>query len=263
MECNFSKVAFSVLGWPIHWYSLAYIFGVLIAFFLTKHLNTLSKFNIPENLFDAFLNWLVIGIIFGGRLGYVLFYDFDYYATYPLEIIKIWKGGMAFYGGILGVILSTFLFCKKYKVSFWSFIDLWSVSAPIGLFLGRIANFINGELLGKKADIFWGVIFEDKILRHPSQLYEAFLEGFLLFLIMLFCFKTGFFKRKGFLAGTFCFGYGFFRFMAEFFREPDSYFSYNLLETTGLNLNQYFSIVIFLIGIILIYRSKGKINESK
>lgn len=248
MECNFSKVAFSLFGWPVRWYSLAYIFGILVAFYITKRLNTISKFNIPNHLFDAFVNWLVIGIIVGGRLGYVLFYDFDYYLMYPGEIIKIWKGGMAFYGGILGVIASTFLFCRKYKINFWSFIDLWSVSAPIGLFLGRIANFINAELLGKPTNVAWGVIFSDGVLRHPSQIYEAILEGLVLFCIMLFSFHRQAFKCKGRLASIFCIGYGAFRFIAEFFREPDSAFSYKLFFATGLNLNQYLSILIFLLG---------------
>lgn len=272
MVCNFSPVAFSVFGFPIHWYSLAYIFGIIFAFELTEQLRKeivqwqkidISKtqsLKIPsKNDLEEFLNYAVIGIIVGGRLGHVLFYDFDYYFAYPMEILRVWKGGMSFFGGFLGSISAAAVFCQCKKINFWNFTDLWAVGVPIGLCLGRIANFINGELLGKETTFAWGVIFKDGILRHPSQLYEAFLEGVVLFGIMLYCFYIKkLYRYRGALSGIFCLGYGVARFVGEFFREADSLFSYELLAKTALNLNQYMSIGIFLLGTFLLYLSVEK-----
>jgi phosphatidylglycerol:prolipoprotein diacylglycerol transferase len=211
---------------------------------------------IATHLFDDFVSAAIVGIILGGRLGHVFFYDFDYYIRFPTEILKIWKGGMSFYGGFIGVIGVTYIFCKKHNIAFLKFIDLWSVSVPVGLFLGRIANFINAELLGKESHVPWNVVFRDGIHRHPSQLYEAFLEGLLLFLIMLISFHNKCHKHSGRLSGIFCVGYGSGRFLAEFFRKADSRFSSELLYYSGLNLNQYLSIVMILLGIVLIARSR-------
>ena len=272
MVCNFSPIAFSVFGFPVHWYSLAYIFGIIFAFELTKHLGKriaqwqeidnpdAFSLKIPsKNDLEEFLNYAVIGIVVGGRLGHVLFYDFDYYFAYPMEILRVWKGGMSFFGGFLGSISAAAIFCWRKNINFWNFADLWSVGVPIGLCFGRIANFINGELLGKETTVVWGVIFRDGISRHPSQLYEAFLEGMILFCVMLYCFYIKkLYRYRGALSGVFCLGYGIARFIGEFFREPDSLFSYELLIRTNLNLNQYMSIGIFLLGIVLVYRSVDK-----
>ncbi len=256
MVCNFSSVAFSVFGFPIHWYSLAYIFGLLIAWQRTNTLAVKIGGEITVSQIEDFLSTAIIGIILGGRLGHVLFYDFGFYASHLTEIFKVWKGGMSFYGGFLGVIVATVIFCRNHKISFLKFIDLWSVSVPIGLFLGRIANLINGELPGKPSDVSWAIILKDGIKRHPSQIYEAILEGILLFLVMIFAFKKQCYKYAGRLSGIFCAGYGCARFTAEFFREPDSLFSYKLLYMSGMNLNQYMSIAMFLLGVYLIVRSK-------
>ena len=169
---SISPVAFTVFGFNVHWYSLAYVVGIFIATEVTTKLATKLKTEFSPKLINDFISYAIIGIIFGGRAGHVLFYDFPYYSQYPQDIIKVWKGGMSFYGGFLGVMISTFIFCKIRKIDFFKFIDLWTVSVPIGLFLGRIANFINGELLGKPTNVIWGVKFgNESIMRHPSQIY--------------------------------------------------------------------------------------------
>lgn len=257
MICNFSSVAFYVFGLPIYWYSLAYIVGISASWKLTEFFSKKINSCFGDRLED-FINYVVIGIIIGGRAGHVLFYDFDYYLNNYNEILKVWKGGMSFFGGFIGVVTVTYLFCKKHKIDFLNFIDLWAISAPIGLFLGRIANFVNGELLGKETNVAWNVVFHDGIHRHPSQIYEAILEGIVLFLIMLLSFHKKFYQYKGKLSGVFCAGYGIARFICEFFREPDSTFSYNLFFYTNLNLNQYLSICCVTLGIYLIYRSSSR-----
>ncbi len=256
MVCNFSPIAFHVFGFPVHWYSFAYIFGIIFAFKLTEFLMKRSGYDIKPKLLDDFVGVIVLGIILGGRIGHVLFYDFDFYSHNPMEIFKVWKGGMSFFGGFIGIVAATCWFCKKNHLKFLSFIDYWTVGVPIGLFFGRIANFINGELLGKPcSDIVWCVIFKDGVSRHPSQIYEAILEGIVLFLIMIFAFYKGHYKFEGRMSGIFCLGYGINRFIGECFREPDSLFSWNLFFQTGINLNQYFCFIIITLGVFLIYRS--------
>jgi phosphatidylglycerol:prolipoprotein diacylglycerol transferase len=249
-------VAFSVFGLPIHWYSLAYIFGIIIALKLSVFFSKQLKYEIDPALLDDFVGVAVGGIVIGGRLGHILFYDFDYYMKFPLEIFKVWRGGMSFYGGFIGVVIATYLFCRKRSVKFLNFIDLWSVSVPIGLFFGRIANFVNAELLGKESNVPWSVIFNDGIPRHPSQLYEAFLEGVLLFIVMLAAFRKKYHRYSGRLSAIFCCGYGIARFCAEFFREPDSEFSGELLRIFSLNLNQFMSLAMLALGVILISKAK-------
>lgn len=255
MICNFSNVAFYIFGFPIHWYSLAYIAGILIALKLTSVLARRSQSEISPTHIDEFLTTAIVGIILGGRFGHVVFYDSAFYLDNPVEIVKIWKGGMSFFGGFIGVVLSAYIFCKLKRINLLKFMDLWSVSVPIGLFFGRIANLINGELLGKPSDVAWKIIFADGIPRHPSQIYEAMLEGIILFIIMLTSFQKGYYKFAGRLSGVFCCGYAVSRFVAEFFREPDSIFSSKLLLSTGINLNQYMSITMLALGLCLIIRS--------
>ena len=214
------------------------------------------KYSVDSKLLDDFIGVVVLGIIFGGRIGHVLFYDFGYYSQNPLEIVKIWKGGMSFFGGFIGIVVASYFFCQKNNLRFLNFIDYWSVGVPIGLFFGRIANFINGELLGKpSSSIAWNVIFRDGIPRHPSQIYEAILEGIFLFLIMIFAFCKKQYEYEGRLSGIFCIGYGINRFIGECFRDPDSLFSWDLFLKTGINLNQYFCFIIIGLGMFLIYRS--------
>ena len=248
---NFDPVAFNLFTIEIRWYSLAYIFGILFGWIYSKKL--LIKDQNIIKVFDDFVTYLVIGIILGGRLGYILFYNIKYYLNNLLEIFFIWEGGMSFHGGLIGVIISTYIFGKKYEINKFVLLDYISITAPIGIFLGRLANFINGELVGKMTDVSWGVIFPniDNNFRHPSQIYEAFLEGIILFLIMnVFFFWKKY--RPGICSFMFLIFYGTFRIIAEFFREPDSHIGYVVGE---ISMGMVLSIIMIFAGILL-YKKK-------
>ena len=191
---NFDPVAFQIFSFGIRWYSLAYIIGILIGWFHCKKL--LKNNDKLFKLFDDLITYIIIGIILGGRIGYVLFYNLDYYFDNLSEIIMIWNGGMSFHGGLLGVILATVIFSKKHKINPYIFLDLIALAAPIGLFFGRIANFINSELYGRETDILWSVKFTtiDNISRHPSQIYEAVFEGLILFYLLNYFSKKQYYK---------------------------------------------------------------------
>jgi phosphatidylglycerol:prolipoprotein diacylglycerol transferase len=250
---NFDPVAFQIFYFEIRWYSLAYIFGIIFGWLYCK--KKLIKDEKLLNLFDDLLAYLIIGIILGGRLGYVIFYNLEYYLDNFYEILMIWKGGMSFHGGIIGVILTTVIFSKKYKINSYIFLDLIALVAPIGLFLGRIANFINSELYGRETDIFWSVKFViiDNISRHPSQIYEAIFEGLILFFLLNHFVKKDDFKNPGLISSMFLIFYSFFRFILEFFREPDSQIGYLAYQLT---LGQFISIVFFFLGISLYLKKK-------
>ena len=215
----------------IRWYSLAYIIGILAGWWLGKKIivkrfkNVNYKFDLKE--FDDLITYIIISLLIGGRIGYVIFYNFGYYASNPLDIIKIWEGGMSFHGALIGIIVGTCLFSIKRKIPSFFVLDIIACVAPIGLFFGRIANFINGELVGKITSVSWSVVFPviDSMPRHPSQLYEAFLEGVILFLFMCVIIL-----QKNYKTGTcsylFLIFYGIFRIFSEFFREPDSQLGY-------------------------------------
>ena len=190
---NFDPVAFQIFSLEIRWYSLAYIFGIIFAWIYCKKI--LIKDQNHSKLFDDLISYLIIGIILGGRLGYVLFYNAKYYFNNLIEIPMIWQGGMSFHGGLIGVLIATIVFSKKHNINKYIFLDLISASAPIGIFLGRVSNFINSELYGRETDVFWSVLFikVDNISRHPSQIYEAVFEGLVLFCIMLYCVKKNIF----------------------------------------------------------------------
>ena len=178
---NFDPVAFQILSLEIRWYSLAYIFGIIIGWSLCKKI-FIKNSDISEK-FDDYITYLIVGIILGGRLGYVIFYNFNYFSHNILDIFKIWQGGMSFHGGLLGIIFSSIIFAKKNNQDPLEYMDLVSLVAPIGIFFGRLANFINSELYGKTTEVSWSVIFTkvDNFPRHPSQLYEAVLEGAIYF----------------------------------------------------------------------------------
>lgn len=239
----------------VRWYSLAYILGIVLGWWYISWRNKKDNF-FTEDALDATLTWAVIGIILGGRLGYVLFYNPIYYATHILEALKVWEGGMSFHGGLLGVIVAFYIFSRKYKLPFLSVTDRLAIVAPIGLLLGRIANFINAELYGRKTDVPWGVIFPntDGIPRHPSQLYEATLEGLVLFIILflLVCYSNSL-KKSGFLSGCFLVGYSIARLSLELVREPDDGVS---LLFGVITRGQLLSIPMVLIGLFLIYRAR-------
>jgi phosphatidylglycerol:prolipoprotein diacylglycerol transferase len=209
----------------VRWYSLAYMAGFLGGWAYARDLvkrQTLGRISVQQ--VDDFIVWIVLGVILGGRIGYVLFYNLPYYLSAPTEALKIWQGGMSFHGGLLGVVIAVIAYAWKNKIPMLRLGDLSAVSATIGLFFGRIANFINDELYGRTTDVPWGVIFPKAgpEPRHPSQIYEAFSEGLLLFILLSFCIrKASIAGRYGTTFGIFLIGYGISRFIIEFFREPD------------------------------------------
>ena len=253
---NFDPVAFQIMTFEIRWYSLAYILGIVIGWSLCKKI-FIKNSDINEK-FDDYIAYLIIGIILGGRIGYVIFYNFSYYLDNIFDIFKIWQGGMSFHGGLVGVIVSSFLFAKKNNQNPFFYLDLVSLVAPIGIFFGRLANFINSELYGTATDVPWSVIFikVDNLSRHPSQLYEAILEGVILFLILLFFTNKNYLKKPGLISGLFIIFYSLFRFFVEFFRIPDEQIGYLILDLT---MGQIISLVFMTIGIILFYLK----NENK
>ena len=238
----------------IRWYSLAYIFGILIGWWLGRKifiLKTPSSQSFHKEEFDNLITYIIIGIILGGRIGYIIFYNFTFYLNNPLDILKIWEGGMSFHGALIGVILATYYFSnsegRRYRLFF--LLDIIACVTPIGLFLGRIANFINGELVGKTTDVSWSVIFPtiDSLPRHPSQLYEAFLEGFLLFIIMITLVLQKNYKIKT-CSYIFLILYGCFRIFCEFFREPDIQIGYVF---NFVSMGMILSALMILAGVII------------
>ena len=257
-----SPVAFSILGLPIRWYALAYIFAYVAGFYLMKYVTSRkgAEIILSKKQMEDFLSYFVLGTIIGGRLGYVLFYNLPYFIHNPLEIFALWHGGMSFHGGFIGIILSTILFVKKQhfknesclKTSFKMF-DILATLAPIGLLFGRIANFINMEVMGRVTDSPMGVVFigQTDVPRHPSPLYEASLEGVVLFTIMmLLYFKTNLRKHTGALSGIFCILYAIFRIFCEQFRQPDAQIGF--LTSWGLTMGMLLSSAMIVLGIIIL-----------
>ncbi len=255
---NFDPVAFEIFSLSIRWYSLAYIFGIIFGWIYCKKI--LIKNDTIQKLFEDYISYLIIGIIVGGRLGYVIFYNFTYFLNYPIEILMIWNGGMSFHGGLIGVIFYTYLFSKKNNKDIYIFLDLVAITAPIGIFLGRISNFINGELVGKVTNSKWGVFFPgyDDKLRHPSQLYEAFLEGIILFILMNLIFFNKNYK-VGKCSAMFLIIYGCFRITLEFFREPDKHIGY-IFENISMGI--LLSAIMVMIGLIIYFNRNNK-NKSQ
>jgi len=252
---NFDPVAFSIFSLEFRWYSLAYIAGILIGWVYCK--KKLIKDQKILDLFDDFITYAILGIIVGGRIGYVLFYNFEYFLNNPIEILFVWNGGMSFHGGLIGVIIASNLFSKLNKVNTFIFLDLVSLSAPIGIFFGRIANFINSELYGTPTEVPWSVKFiaVDDINRHPSQLYEAFLEGIVLFFMLQFILKKNFAKKTGQISCLFLVLYSFFRIITEFFRTPDLHIGYLFFNLT---IGQLISAAFLSIGLALYFYLKNE-----
>ena len=237
----------------IRWYGLAYLTGILLGWWVMRRLCPSSPAKITPDHIGDFIFWAVIGIVIGGRLGSVLFYQFDYYQQHPLQAFAIWRGGMSFHGGLLGVIAATILFARKHDIPVFAFGDIIACVAPIGLFFGRIANFINGELFGRPApDLAWAMVFPrgGPDARHPSQLYEAALEGLILFCLLMFLWRiTAIRKRSGTLIGIFLIGYGSARTFVELFREPDAHLGFLSL---GLTMGQWLSAPMILAGVAFV-----------
>jgi phosphatidylglycerol:prolipoprotein diacylglycerol transferase len=246
---NFDPVAIEIFSLEIRWYSLAYIFGIILGWILAKKL-FIQNMGI-KNKFDDYLTYLIIGIIIGGRLGYIFIYNLSFYINNPLDIFKIWQGGMSFHGGLIGVVFASIIFGKQNNQNSFLYMDIVALVAPIGIFLGRIANFINSELYGTITNVPWAVIFIhiDSLPRHPSQLYEALLEGLFLFLLLIY-FKNKFSNKPGVISGLFLIIYSIFRFFVEFYRVPDEQLGYIFLN---LSMGQLASLIFILSGTILIY----------
>ena len=245
---NFDPVAIEIFSIEIRWYSLAYILGILIGWYLSKKI--FIKNDEINRKFDDYIGYIIIGIILGGRLGYVLFYNLNYYSNNILDILKIWEGGMSFHGGLIGVIIASILFAKKNNDDVFKYLDIVALVAPIGILFGRIANFINSELYGHESSVPWAVQFIkiDNLYRHPSQLYEAFLEGFILFLILLIFWKKKYLEKTGIISALFLIIYSIFRFIVEFFRVPDDQIGYFIFNLT---MGQIISLIFFIFGLFL------------
>ncbi len=247
-----SPVAFSVFGIDIRWYALAYIAAFVVGYVLLRRFTSRpdSVIKLSKQNLDDLLTAVVFGVIIGGRLGYVLFYNLSYFISHPLEILAVWHGGMSFHGGLLGVIVATLLFARRHRINALSILDLMAVVAPLGLFFGRIANFINHEVMGRPTDAPWGVVFAGDTLipRHPSPLYEAATEGILLFVIMYLLYRyTSLQRRAGALGGIMCMGYAVFRIFCEQFRAPDSQIGF--LVGDWLTMGMLLSLAMFIIGV--------------
>lgn len=259
-------IAFTSLGldpvllqlgpFALRWYSMAYLTGIVLGWLYLIRLTRDEDSPLGRNDADELITWATIGIIAGGRLAYVLFYEPTAYLADPLSIFALWRGGMSFHGGAFGVGLAIFLYCRKRNLTWLRVLDYVAMCAPIGLMLGRIANFINGELWGRPTDLAWGIIFPDggPLPRHPSQLYEAALEGPLLFVILWALYRFSSAKqRPGVLTGSFVFGYGVLRFLVEFVREPDQQLL-AFAQATGLHMGQWLCIPMIIGGGALIAR---------
>ena len=257
---SISPVMLSLGPLDIRWYSLAYIVGFLFSWIYIRKLSLNKSLYDRKSSFDSKLVndlvfYSVIGLIVGARLGYIIFYNLEFYMQNPLNVLYVWEGGLSFHGGLIGIIFSALFISRTYKVGFFELSDLICVSAPVGIFLGRISNFINGELYGRPSSTLFGIIFPtaDNQYRHPSQLYEAFLEGILLFIILnisIFLFKT--LSKPGYVSGLFLSFYGLFRFVVEFSREPDIQVGFIY---TFLTMGMILSIPMIISGLIILLLS--------
>jgi len=233
----------------IRWYGVMYILAFLASYFLVKYQIRKKGLDIDINL-DNLFSSLIIGLIIGARLGYIIIYNLTFYLANPLKIFAIWEGGMSFHGGLIGIIFFGLIYVKKHRANFWEIADLFAVTAPIGLGLGRLGNFINAELYGRVTDLPWGMIFPSggNLPRHPSQLYEFFLEGILLFAILWWIKDRPF--KKGTVFCLFFFLYSIFRFFVEFFREPDPQLG---LIFSFMTMGQILSVLMGLGSLVLFY----------
>lgn len=250
---NFDPVLIQIGPFAIRWYALAYVGGILLGWWLARRIagnaqawGGLSPIR-PIDVDDVIV-WCALGIVLGGRLGYVLFYQPAYFLEHPAEILVLWRGGMSFHGGFIGTVLALILFAWRRGIPVLAMLDLAAIVTPIGLFLGRVANFVNGELWGRTTDVPWAVVFPHAGTepRHPSQLYEAGLEGILLFLVLIAAMRGGALKHRGLIGGLFVAGYGLARVFGELFREPDAQIGF---LAGGLTMGMLLSLPMILVGI--------------
>ena len=251
-----NPVLLSIGPLAVRWYALAYIVGIIAGWFYARAIIASERYwggAAPLTVidFDDFVIWITLGIILGGRIGYVLFYNLPHFAEHPLQIFELWNGGMAFHGGVLGCFVAIYAFARRRRIPLLSLGDVTTAVAPIGLFLGRLANFINGELWGRPTDVPWAMIFPNggPLPRHPSQLYEATLEGIVLFVVLALMVRAGALKRPGLVSGSFLLGYGIARVICEQFREPDVQLGF---LWGGLTMGMILCIPLMLAGIGLL-----------
>ncbi len=251
---DFSPIAFSLGSYiTVHWYGLMYVIAFFCGWLLARYFTTLPHAKFTKNDVEDLFTYVILGVLLGGRFGYVLFYDITYYLANPLDIIKIWQGGMSFHGGFLGVLTALFIWSKKHHCSYIELTDFIAPCVPIGLFFGRIGNFINGELWGLESNVSWAVLFPSggNVPRHPSQLYEAGLEGLALFLLLFILAKKE--VNKGIISGTFCIGYALARSFVEFYRVPDPQYGYIF---NFITMGQILCLPMIFVGIVLFYLAK-------
>jgi phosphatidylglycerol:prolipoprotein diacylglycerol transferase len=256
---------FSIGFFTLRWYSLAYIAGILVGWWYLLKLLAQPGAPMARRHADDLVFYATLGIILGGRIGYVLFYAPDMF-LHPLRIFRLWDGGMSFHGGVIGTSIGLILFARKHRLDWLRVHDYIACVVPFGLFFGRLANFVNGELWGKPADVPWAIVFERTVpfdvpepARHPSQLYEAGLEGIVLFAILWFAFwRTKARYQPGRLVGLFVLGYGVARFIVEFFREPDAQFRGTFIEATGIHMGQWLCVPMIAGGLYLILTAPGR-----
>ncbi|WP_370689941.1 prolipoprotein diacylglyceryl transferase [Neorhizobium galegae] len=267
---NIDPVAFSIGPLAVHWYGLAYVAGIMLGWFYARRLaanGSLWKDGQPPITaaqLDDFLVWVAAGIVLGGRIGYILFYDMGAVAANPIRAIEIWNGGMSFHGGFIGATIAMIIFARRNAIPVWSMFDTVAAVVPFGLFFGRIANFINGELWGRLSSAPWAVVFPTggPFSRHPSQLYEAGLEGIVLVLVLaLLIFRFKALKIPGTIAGTFVVGYALCRIFVEFFREPDAQLGY-LLGTNWLTMGMVLSLPMIAAGVWAILRARTAVTSA-
>lgn len=255
-------IAISIGPLAVRWYGLAYVTGIMIGWWLARRMINTAKLwpgdytPITEKHLDDFLVWAALGIVLGGRIGYILFYDLDPVLANPMVALEIWRGGMSFHGGLTGATLAMIIFARRNNLPVWMLFDLIACVAPIGLFFGRIANFINGELWGRISDVPWAMQFPTggPFTRHPSQLYEAALEGIVLFVLVQVLGRSGALKNSGTISGVFICGYSMARIFVEFFREPDAQLGY--LLGGWLTMGMVLSMPMFLLGVWAIWRAQ-------
>lgn len=247
---NISPEIIRIGPFAVRWYGMMYLIGFAASYFLVRYQIKRKGLNLPGDFVESIYSYLILGLLLGARLGYVIFYNPSYYLQHPLEIFAVWHGGMSFHGGLIGSVIAGILFCRRLKIDVWQVADLIIVTAPIGLGLGRLGNFINGELYGRVTDVPWAMVFPSggPLPRHPSQLYEFFLEGIVLFTVLWILKDKGF--RSGILFSVFVILYGLFRFFVEFFREPDPQIGFILGIFT---MGQVLSSIMVIFGLWLFF----------
>lgn len=261
-----NPVAFDIFGLKVHWYGIMYVLALVISLLLAKYFAKKDKLNIPNSLLDNYFFWVEIGVILGARLGYILIYDANtsYYLLHPWQIFNPFHNGefvgirgMSYHGAVVGFAIATILFCKKYKQNLWKLLDLVAISVPLGYVFGRIGNFLNQELFGRVTSEPWGIMVAGQ-LRHPSQLYEAFLEGFVIFVLLYF--YRRFKKFDGELIAVYAMAYPVARFICEFFRQPDFGIGFVIF---GMSMGQVLSLIMFVFGLILYLNLRKKAYGAK